>query len=119
MYRLVMENDHIETNKKMLTVAEFMFSDTIVSLGTRHLHTKHPKEADVTVLLGGRVEFNSYLHRRDMVDVLLEFNLYVKLLENGRYQCGQFNSFDFVVKDTPTTAVSDMAFWLVKTGESS
>jgi len=116
-YSLVMENDKVENNKKMLVIAERMFSDTIVSLGTRHLHTKHPKEADVTILLGGRVEFNSYLQRRDMVDVMLEFNLYVKRLESGRYQCCKFETAEYVVKDLPTTAVSDMAYWLVKHGD--
>jgi len=106
--------------KKMLVVANDMFKDQemVVSVGTRHLHTKHPSEADVTILLGGHIEFNSYEHRRDMVDVMLRYDLYVKKLKTGihagRYQAGIHDTGYFVIKDKPTTAITEMAYIHVK-----
>jgi len=99
---------------KMLRIANDMFSpDTVVSLGTRHLHTKHPETADITVLLGGRIEFNSYYHRRDMVDVMLHYKLYVVKLDNGRYRAGVHGTDYSVIKDLPTTAITEVAYHVV------
>jgi len=106
--------------KRMLVIANEMFKDDgmVVSIGTRHLHTKHPNDADVTILLGGHIEFNSYFHRRDAMDVMLHFNLYVKKItegeNSGRYQAGIHDTGFFVIKDKPTTAISDMAYIEIK-----
>jgi len=105
----------VSNTKKMLKIAEDMFKNDgmVVSIGTRHLHTKHPSEADVTILLGGSIEFNSYNHRRDMVDVLLNYNLYVKLLDNGRYQAGVHDTKFSITEDKPTTAITEMAYAII------
>jgi len=52
-----------------------MFKDdnVAVSIGTRH-----KQSTELTVLLGGRVEFNSFKHRRDAFDVMLHYDLWVK-----------------------------------------
>jgi len=106
----------------MLVVANDMFKDRrmVVSVGTRHLHIKHPSEADVTILLGGHIEFNSYEHRRDAMDVMLEYNLYVKEIKEGvnkgRYQAGIHDTGYFVIKDKPTTAITEMAYIAIKEG---
>jgi len=110
-------------NDKMVVIATDMFKNKmIVSKGTRHSHTKHPEEADVTVLLGGRIEFNSYLHRRDMVDVMLQYNLYIKKIKTGtnagRYQAGVHDTIPSVIKDKPTTAVSEMAYAILSGDKS-
>lgn len=103
---------------KMLKIAQHMFRDEIVSLGSMHAYTKNPQNTITTVLLGGRIEFNSYEHRRDAMDVMLEYNLYVKEIKEGvnkgRYQAGIHDTGFSVIKDTPTTAVSEMAYIHIK-----
>jgi len=98
---------------KMLVVASDYFSEeenTAVSVGTKHRHT-----TELTVLIAGRIEFNSYYHRRDAFDVMVKHDLYVKRLKDGRYESGLHDSNDnrSVVAHKPTNAITDMAYRLI------
>ena len=100
--------------KKMLVIAEHVFRDENmpVSIGTKHVQSK-----ELTVLIaGGRIEYNSFKHRRDAWDVAIKFDLYVKKLEDGTYEAGTHDPKDnrTVTCVSPTVAVSEMAFSLIQ-----
>ena len=99
--------------RKMLVIAEYVFrnEDMSVSIGT-----KHAQSNELTVLIaGGRIEYNSFKHRRDAWDVAIKFNLYVKKLEDGTYEAGTHDVKDerTFVSVSPTVAVSEMAFLIL------
>jgi len=95
---------------RILSVVEYMFPDTAVSIGTKHKHS-----SIITVLLNGRSEFNPAIHRRDMVDCMLHFNLYVKLLDNGLYESGSHEESNNTTRTevNPGMAITEMAFTLL------
>jgi len=94
---------------KILVVVNKMFPDSVVSLGTKHQHS-----STVTVLLEGKHEYNPAEHRRDMVDCMLFFNLYVKRLNNGLYESGSHDENINITKTDikPTIAITEMAYEL-------
>jgi len=102
---------------KMLKVAENYFSkdSTIVSIG---LKRPGSPPSETTVLLGGRVEFNSYIHRRDAFDIMLKYNLYVKKNPSGLYEAGSHDAYcqKVQVSKDPLDAITEMAY-LVVTGQ--
>ena len=99
----------------MLVIAEKIFQngDLPVSIGTKHPLSE--AREDITVLLGGRVEFNSFIHRRDAWDVSIKFNIYCKRLEDGMYEAGLHNPKDkrVCLSSKPTVAVSEMAYRVI------
>jgi len=98
---------------KMLIVAHHFFENDriILSIGTKHQHTM-----DQTLLIDGRIAFNSYEHRRDAFDVMIKFNLYVKKLENGQYESGSHDSLikETYIADKPIIAITEMAYIICK-----
>jgi len=92
---------------KMLKIAEDMFDGETVSIGT-----KHPLSKEITVLLAGRVEFNSYKHRRDAFDVMLHYDLYVKR-EGDHYIAGRHNEVEQFWGSTACEALTEAAYRLV------
>jgi len=101
--------------EKMFVIALDYFKDeknkTMVSIGTRHAQTM-----DQTILLGGRIEFNSFIHRRDAWDIMGKYNLYYKKLPDGRYEAGSHDENDnvCVVDERATVAVSEKAYQVIK-----
>jgi len=104
--------------KRMLAVAENYFridrnspiTQAPVSIGTLHRHS-----SDLTVMVSGTIEFNSYLHRRDAWNILLHYNLYIKPIENGQFEAGSHNPNDhrtFVSID-PLKAITEFAYIVV------
>jgi len=74
---------------KMLAIAEDYFKGDgmVISLGTKHRFTK-----EETILISGRIEFNSYHHRRDAWDIFK------------------------TVANKPTTAVTEAAYKVIMAG---
>jgi len=108
------EVKELEQVEKMFTIANYIFREeksTIVSIGTKHIQS-----AELTVLLCGRVEFNSFKHRRDAWDVAVKFDIYFKRNEDGTYEAGTHDLKDKEVSIaiSPTEAVSEMAYILIK-----
>jgi len=99
---------------KTLKVVETMFPDNVVAIGTKHRYTK-----ELTVLLDGRIEMNPVHHRRDAFDTMMHFDLYVKRLDDGFYECGKHgDSTTSIKRESPTLAITMMAY-LVANNELS
>ena len=92
---------------KELKVAETMYSDDNVSIGTVHKHSK-----DLTVLLNGRIVFSPARHRRHMVDCMLHFNLYVRKADDDMYESGSHdeNNHTTCFSCSPLVAITEMAY---------
>jgi len=101
--------------QKMLVVASDHFKNepTVVSIATKHAQTM-----ETTIMLGGRIEFNSYLHRRDAWDVMVNYGLWCKKLPGGFYEAGSHDPSNLVTRigSRPTHAITEMAYALI-TGE--
>jgi len=103
------KTESTEELSKTLTVVEAMFPDNVVAVATKHRYTR-----ELTVLLDGRIEMNPVHHRRDAFDTMMFFNLYVKKLNDGFYECGKHeSSFQSVKNASPTSAIMNMAYSIV------
>ena len=93
--------------KKTLVVVEDMFPDATLAI-----RTKHRFSMALTILLNVRVEFNPVEHRRDMVDAMLHYNLYVKRLDNDTYEAGSHDPDNHVIGTgiRPGIAITEIAY---------
>jgi len=98
--------------QKMLVVASDYFKNenVVVSIATKHTQTM-----ETTVMLAGRVEFNSYNHRRDAFDIEVKYGLWVKEINNGFYMSGSHddNNHTTRVGSKPTHAITEMAYAII------
>jgi len=91
---------------KMLRVASEMFKNENMSVSIGMLH---PQSKEVTVLLGGRVEFNSYKHRRDAFDVMEHFGLWFKR-SGDQYIAGVHGESECSTGKSAPIAVTNAAY---------
>jgi len=98
---------------KMLVVAtdHFKNEDVAVSIGTKHAQT-----TEQTVLLAGRVEFNSYTHRRDAWDIMFAYGLWCKEVPGGFYEAGSHDDSNTVTRvgSKSCHAITEMAYALIE-----
>jgi len=94
--------------EKMLVVASEMFKDenVSVSIGTRNPTSGN---SDLTILLGGRIEFNSYKHRRDAFDLMLYFNLWIKKVD-GMFLAGVHDDKELARSKSACVALTHAAY---------
>jgi len=99
-------------SEKMLVIASDYFKEDKMAIA---LTTKHRHTMELTVMLGGRIEFNSFEHRRDAWDVMSKYNLYFKELPDGQYEAGTHDKEDktVIVAAKSTQAVSEMAYIVI------
>jgi len=108
----------MKQNKKMLAIAvDYFKKDSMpISIATKHKHTM-----ELTVMLGGRIEFNSFAHRRDAWDVMAKYNLYFKKLPDGQYEAGTHDPDDntTIVNVKSTHAISELAYIFIMRKQDS
>jgi len=95
--------------KKISVIARNMFPGTIINIAPLFKHERH-----LNCLLNGRQVFNPVDNRRHSWDVMINYNLYVKQLPSGFWECGEHGtSSDTISDESPLVAVVEYAYSMV------
>jgi len=87
-------------------IAKDMFPGTIVNIAPLYKH-----DMNLKCLLNGRQEWNPIDNRRHAWDIMIHYNLYVKKLDDGFWECGEHGDVeDTVIDKSPLTALVYYAF---------
>jgi len=66
---------------------------------------------NLKVLINGIQEFNPISNRRHAWDVMIHYNLYIKKLTDGCWECGEHGDVDdYIIDENPLVAITEFAF---------
>jgi len=91
--------------EKNAEIARDMYPTMAVSVSPLYRH-----DMKLRCLLNGRQEFNPIDNRRHAWDAMLHYNLYIKKLDSGFWECGVHGSDDSTVEENPLSVIVTVAF---------
>jgi len=96
--------------EKISVIARDMFPGTVINIAPLFKHERH-----LNCLLNGLQVFNPVDNRRHSWDIMIHYNLYVKQLPDGFWECGEHNdsSVGVTLDNSPLVAIVEHAYSLI------